>query len=444
MQDKEKVSLARQITGVFGLRLAHAGLLFVSSVAVARLLGPEGKGVLGLLGVFTGTAALLVSFGLPNAVIYRLGRVPGEFRKTFSCALAVFLALGAAGFASLHLVWRAGGAAVLLKGVPYPVFAAASLLLPAGIVTSLLLAAARGAGKVTLSALAVIVKEAVYLAALAAAVAWLKLGLIWAVYALWLAEAALGAWSLWLLRGALSPRDFVPSYSAEVASDLFSFGLKSYAASLAQQLNYRLDVFIVNYFLSPAAVGIYSVSTALSEALLMLPGAVCFALFPRISAVGKERGAAIAASLVRRALWLVLAAGGALCLLSRWLVPAAYGGPFAPAVAAIFLLAPGVAALSCAWVLGAYFEGSGRPQLVASAAGLGLAATVALDLLLIPVYGINGAAAASSVSYLASALWLVHVFRSETGVRLSELVKPVPSEFLPARILESLGLRSAA
>lgn len=444
MGDTQKVALARQIAGVFGLRIAQAGMLFISSVVVARLLGPEGKGMLGLLGVFFGTAALFASLGLPGAVIYRMGRQVSDFKKIFSGALTLFLLLGVAGLIISHVLWGGGLSSSLMNGVPFRMFAFFSLLLPAGMLNSLLSAAARSAGMIRLTAFSGIVKESVYLGALAAGVLLFRMGVWGAVLALLLAEAALSLWCLWLLKDKLSLRDYVPVYSPDLNSGLLSFGLRSYAASLMQQLNYRLDVFLVNYFISVGAVGVYSVATGLSEALLMLPSAICFAFFPKVSSLPQGRAAELTAALVRRSFWLVAGAAAALSLAAGWLVPFLFGDIFSGATAAVYLLAPGIAALSVSWVMGAYFEGTGRPQYVAKSVAVGLAFTLLLDIVLIPPFGIVGAAAASSVSYVAVSVSLCLTFRRETGSTLKSLFSFRPDDFSPAALLKDLGIGAAS
>lgn len=440
MGETHKVTLARQIAGVFGLRIAHAALLFASSIAAARLLGPEGKGIVGLLGVFMGTVVIFSSLGLPGAVIFRMGRQAGEFRKIFAGALPLFFALGIAGLIIAHVLWLAGFSSSVMNGVELRMFAAASLLIPASLIDALLSAAARASGSIRLAALSPIIKETVYICALASGVILLGLGVWGAVLGMLISEAALLLWCLWLLRDKLAPEDYVPAYSPELNSGLLSFGLKSYAASLMQQLNYRLDLFLVNYFASVGAVGVYSVATGLSESLLILPSAVCFALFPKASSMPRQEAAAITVSLARRAFWLIAVCGALLCLTAGLLVPLLYGDTFAGAVRAVYLLVPGIAALSFSWIIGAYFEGTGRPQYVAVAVAVGLLFTVALDLLLIPRFGIYGAAAASSISYGAVTVRMLYIFCRESGVRAVDFLRFRAEDFKLSEILRSLGL----
>ena len=68
---------------------------------------------------------------------------------------------------------------------------------------------------------------------------------------------------------------------------------------------------------------------------------------------------------------------------------------------------PGVWALSLGKLLAIHLAGAGRPKVGTVAAVASLIATLALDLLLIPLWGIQGAAIASSVAYTLSTVIIV-------------------------------------
>jgi O-antigen/teichoic acid export membrane protein len=70
----------------------------------------------------------------------------------------------------------------------------------------------------------------------------------------------------------------------------------------------------------------------------------------------------------------------------------------------------GLALQGIAAVITAFLYGVGRPGLNSWGMAVGLAATVVLDLLLIPRFGAIGAASASAVSYVSSTLALVWLF----------------------------------
>jgi O-antigen/teichoic acid export membrane protein len=78
-------------------------------------------------------------------------------------------------------------------------------------------------------------------------------------------------------------------------------------------------------------------------------------------------------------------------------------------------LSPGIAAVSLGNILIHFFSGLGRYQYNVKAAALGLVLLLPAAWLLIPRYGLGGAALATSLSQLASAVYLAGVFRRQTG-----------------------------
>jgi O-antigen/teichoic acid export membrane protein len=91
-------------------------------------------------------------------------------------------------------------------------------------------------------------------------------------------------------------------------------------------------------------------------------------------------------------------------------IPALYGPHFTSAVTPTRIILLGLPLEGVAGVIIAFLYGVGRPGLTSWAMGLGLIATVALDLILIPPFGATGAAVASAVSYLSTALALIAFF----------------------------------
>jgi O-antigen/teichoic acid export membrane protein len=114
--------------------------------------------------------------------------------------------------------------------------------------------------------------------------------------------------------------------------------------------------------------------------------------------------------LLRRSLLLLAPLAAALALAAPWLVPALFGSAFQPAVRVTQVLAGAALFLSLNAVLSDGFRGMSRPAVpaLAEVASLGLA--VALLWLLIPRYGIMGAAgaslAANAAGFVLMAAWL--------------------------------------
>ena len=77
--------------------------------------------------------------------------------------------------------------------------------------------------------------------------------------------------------------------------------------------------------------------------------------------------------------------------------------------------------------------GKDRPGTVSLLMGAGALLSLALNLILIPRYGIVGAAAASSIAYLGITLGLLAVYCRLSGVALWQTLIILPSDLLPMR-----------
>jgi O-antigen/teichoic acid export membrane protein len=68
-----------------------------------------------------------------------------------------------------------------------------------------------------------------------------------------------------------------------------TYGVQAHISNILGFLNYRVDMFLVNWFLGPAAVGLYSVGVGLVERLWMVSQAASTVLFPRVAAETEEQ-----------------------------------------------------------------------------------------------------------------------------------------------------------
>jgi O-antigen/teichoic acid export membrane protein len=123
----------------------------------------------------------------------------------------------------------------------------------------------------------------------------------------------------------------------------------------------------------------------------------------------------IAAVLTRTTIVVALLTAIPAFVLGPRLVRFVYGSEFADAGVALRLILPGVVAYSVVAILSRYIVGRGRPGTSTVVLLLGLFTNVVMNLVLIPRYGILGAAAASSISYAATAVATLAVFRRLSG-----------------------------
>lgn len=205
--------------------------------------------------------------------------------------------------------------------------------------------------------------------------------------------------------------------------------MRGHLGNMASFFNYRLDVFVVNYYLNSTQVGLYALGVVISEALWQIPAAAALALFPR-TARTIEQGATDFTCLIMRQV-LVIASAGALAIgIGSWLfLPLVFGERFRPSIAVVWLLLPGTLALSLGRVGVSDLAGRGKSGYSSVFAMTALVVTVAMDLILIPRLGIQGAAVASSAAYFTNATLILAALKHELKVRWRSLLVPSYAEF---------------
>jgi O-antigen/teichoic acid export membrane protein len=154
------------------------------------------------------------------------------------------------------------------------------------------------------------------------------------------------------------------------------------------------DLVLVNALMSSAAAGVYGAAKTMGNVLLLAPAAVGTGLLPRIARLPE---AAVRAYVIRAlALGAVLTVPPVafLIALARPIIRLAFGSRYEEAAVPLTVLAIGVGLYSLYNILEWSWIGRGRPSVDALATGTAMVCTVATGLILIPRYGLVGAALA--------------------------------------------------
>jgi stage V sporulation protein B len=214
----------------------------------------------------------------------------------------------------------------------------------------------------------------------------------------------------------------------DVFRQLLGFGIKGYAANLMMFFNYRLDSLIVNGLVGVASLGIYSIAVSLAEVIWYAASSIGTVMFPHVSGLERREADRVTPIVCRNVWFITLLGVVAMFALSRWIVLIAFGPAMLPAVVPLWLLLPGILTLSGAKVIASYLSGIGRPEYATGIAAGTVILTVILDLLLIPRYGISGAAVASSIVYTVAAGVSVYALRRESGASVLKTILIQPED----------------
>ena len=195
---------------------------------------------------------------------------------------------------------------------------------------------------------------------------------------------------------------------------LIQFAFLAFMTNLIQFLSYTMDIWFVNYFHGKQLTGIYALGVSLAQMVWLLPSAIQSVLYAFIS-THTDRQLIIECTIktTRQIAVYAISAGITGYLLSIYLVPILFGEEFRESVQCIGLLFIGVVPFCLSMAVSGYFAGTGRVRINLYSAILGFIVCMAADLLLIPSYGILGAAIASSISYISTVTFLLVKFHRD-------------------------------
>lgn len=365
----------------------------VSSVIAARVLGPEGGGVLAVTLVWTALLSALAQVGLAQSLTYRVARNQGAWGEIFASAMALFAVQS---LLILFIGWFT--VALFYPREPEIVNAIRLYLFtcPLTLLLTYLSAIAQGLNQFGYFNMFRVLAALPYQAALI--VAWLMqssdLIYIFKLNLALLAGVGIFSLVLFILRVKPKGRPSLPE-----AKRLLSYGLRSYWGNLAWFTNARLDQFYISTILPMREVGYYAVAVSYASITFPVSGAISNILFPKAA----NRGKRAALEIIFQSLKINLLLCSALTLLLgafiAWIFPAVFGEEYRAAIPSALILLVATFILGFNYILIDGHRGIEMPGRAGIFETLGLILTVAGLYFLVPRMGIYGAALTSLVSY---------------------------------------------
>jgi O-antigen/teichoic acid export membrane protein len=248
-----------------------------------------------------------------------------------------------------------------------------------------------------------------------------------------------------LLTGALSTllafreAGFVPSPKRLALSiygrPLLRFGVQTMALVLLLTSMFKVDVLLVSFFRGDVETGHYRAALQVSEFMWVVSIAMEQVMIQSTARFWEEDATAELTALTSRMLRYVvvitvlLVAG--VFVLSEPFLTLYFGPAYEASVLPLRILLPGVLGFAVARVIWPVLQAGGHLRTLLLATGTAVLLNVVLNLLLIPEFGIVGAAIGTSVAYGSMAV---------THVLAARSVDLRPTEGLPILRVAALGL----
>lgn len=389
------------------------------SIILARFLGPEGKGVVTLVLLVIGQLTAILTFGVEIALVYYAGRQLANIEKIGNAAMGLGILLGSIGVLLGMTIFKFGLNNFLPNNL-LPILILMTSTIPMALITTFLRNLIRVTGRIIeegmLSVMAVFLNLVIISAAFLAGFALKGVLVAFWLSSILLALLVIGFGIHWKILDVRS------KFTSSLWKPLIHYGIKLHLGSIFQSLNYRFDVYLVAFFLGSASVGWYSISVAMAEWLWLLPKGLGATLMQRSATIKEEEVNTISGPINRLTSGLLLIGTVLLGSLGKWIIQLFYGKTFIPSFYPFLLLLPGI------WAMGLWknfmndLAVRGYPTVKSYTSGIALVLTLGLDILLIPLWGLEGAAMASSAAYISAFLVALRCYCKITGFHPLDLL----------------------
>jgi len=403
----------------FTAQIICALLGMVSTIIIAHTLGPSGKGAYSLIILFPTMLGQLGTLGIQIANANFAGSKRYKIGDLASNSLIAALGLGIIlplGFLFYMLYQPSVIADANPQFIMIALLAVPFLLLRLYFGYLLL-----GGQKINQYNFLPVFQVSLAVLILLVVLLGLGMGLLATIITWVLANVAAGILSILLVKRLVNIKW---SFHPRLFGDSVRFGIQGYLGLVAYSLNFQLATLLLAFFMNTTSIGYYSVALNVASLLSFFPAAVGVVIFTRVVGMSAKEANITTPQVCRNTLFITILAAVIVFALSKYIIILLYGESFLPALHSLWILLGGMVAFSIFGVLGNELAGRGRPIVLFIAYAAALAVNVLLSLWLIPLWGLNGAALATAISYFVAAIVGLIWFLRISGNTLTNTLFP--------------------
>ena len=411
----------------FIARVLNLVLVLGASIVVARVLGPEGKGIYSLAILLP---MLLITFtnpGIGPASVYYIGKkkyLPKEIfgnNIIFSSLVSVFAII-----VGLIVIFFFSNS--LFPGVEKEYLFLALSLLPFHIFLNFIIDILLGLQKFKKYNLVNLLRTFTFLILIVIFLLGFHFGTKSAIIAQAISFFLAGVPLFFWVKKETNGISF--KFNKLYFRDFSLYGGKIYLANILSFLRKRVDMFLVNIFLNPLAVGLYSIAVGLAEKIWLISQSAGLVLFPRVSSeTDKKKLKQFTPLVCRNILFITLIGAVLFFFLSDWIITLFYSKAFSDSILPLKILLIGTVAISGSIAMSNDIAGRGKPIINAYIGAVSVIINIILNIIWIPKFGIIGASWATAVSYTVLFIITVFVYSKISGNRIRDVIFIKKSDF---------------
>jgi O-antigen/teichoic acid export membrane protein len=208
---------------------------------------------------------------------------------------------------------------------------------------------------------------------------------------------------------------------SDLLRDVIPFGITISIITSFWLIINHIDRIMIGYFLVEEQVAVYTIATSLAMLIMIFPSAIGSIFFPVISELfgknKKEEMVAIAGTSLRWMLFIIMPLAIVMIAFPDNILNMFYGPVYGVGGVVLAIFTFGLLIRSLSIIQGFILAGMRLVRIELKVAAAAAIANVILNLLFIPVYGIEGAAISSAIAFLIATLLFIYYSRKIIGFK---------------------------
>jgi O-antigen/teichoic acid export membrane protein len=435
-QGKLGAALIKGVAGTASIKAAHALIVFVSSIVIARSLGPAGYGVMTYVIALVHLLSTPSELGVPNLAVREIA--VANARKDWG-RMRGFIRWANATIGVMSVVVACGGAVALLylgdelEPAKRTCMWLGTLLVPLASLNALRSALLRGLRKVLLGQLPEQIIRPLAFLLLIVVITIFGNGLTSPVVALvaHIASVVIAFGCGMLLFFRHRPRELAGATPQVTGRRWLASSVPFGLTALMQLINGKTDILILGMFWSDSDVGIYRVAVQIGLLVVFGLQVVNAIQGPHIAHLFAKGDMPRLQKMITRSAQAIfafaLAAVLVIVLFGRFLIETLFNPAFSDAYVPLVIICIGQLVNATIGSVGSLLNMTGHEKDTMTSVVIGATINVALNFALTPIWGPVGAAVATTITLITWNMILWYKVRKRIGI------EPSPFMFLLRR-----------
>jgi O-antigen/teichoic acid export membrane protein len=393
---------------------------FVITIALGRYLGAGDLGLYRMTSTIYGIALLITAVGIPAAMIKYVAEFKDDrtkFNQIASSGVITSLFLGI-GF--IALFYFSSGLFANTFNMPElsGLLKLLSPVFPFALVSGALLGLLNGLREMKKYAAATII-HSILMVIVTVVLIYYGFGVAGAVIGIVLSAVGNCLYLIFVSRNyfEITFSEYVPT-----AKNMLQFGWKLVAGNAINQVNYHADILLIGYFLTATDVGYYAVAVGLSKFFWIIPQSIQTITYPATSEYWAENNHSALQTMIDKSMkysaCILLPIGLGVGFFANDIITTIFGEEFIYSVLPLLILLVGtIIGGATGRAIGSTLAGIGRADLNPKMSAASATTNIILNIILIPSFGIVGAAIATAISLSMHAFLNLFLIAKNTGIK---------------------------